>query len=216
MKKNYFVFVQALIITIVIFLVGFYIGLSVEGTRANEINSYYTNSEISLIDVISLNKLVNSGDISCTILIDSNKALLDRVYSEASLLTKYEESGKLTSNLKDLHKKYDVLRTYLWINSIELKSKCSSNIDTLVYLYNYEEEDLSKKAEQNVWSKILLEIKDENPEVVLIPIAYDKNLISLNSIVSSYNITSFPAVIVNEKKIFYEVPPKEEIFNLIK
>jgi len=59
---------------------------------------------------------------------------------------------------------------------------------------------------------LLLEIKNENPEVVLIPIAYDSNLISLNSLVSSYNITSFPSVIVNEKTVFSEISSKEEIF----
>jgi len=59
---------------------------------------------------------------------------------------------------------------------------------------------------------LLLEIKNENPEVVLIPIAYDSNLISLNSLVSSYNITSFPSVIINEKTVFSEISSKEEIF----
>ncbi|NCO18196.1 hypothetical protein COT60_02750 [Candidatus Pacearchaeota archaeon CG09_land_8_20_14_0_10_30_9] len=59
---------------------------------------------------------------------------------------------------------------------------------------------------------MLLEIKNENPEVVLIPIAYDSNLISLNSLVSSYNITSFPSVIINEKTVFSEISSKEEIF----
>ncbi|HIH52299.1 hypothetical protein J4412_00105 [Candidatus Pacearchaeota archaeon] len=212
MKRNYFVFVQTLFVTIVIFLVGFYIGMSIEGNRANEMNSYYTQSEVALIDILSLNKLVNLGNVSCSVLEQSNKDLLDRVYDDARLLTQYEESGKLTNNLKDLHKKYDVLRTYLWINSVDLKKKCPSKISTIVYLYNYEETDLTKKAEQNVWSKLLLEIKNENPEVVLIPIAYDSNLISLNSLVSSYNITSFPSVIVNEKTVFSEISSKEEIF----
>ena len=212
MKRNYFVFVQTLFVTIVIFLVGFYIGMSIEGNRANEMNSYYTQSEVALIDILSLNKLVNLGNVSCSVLEQSNKDLLDRVYDDARLLTQYEESGKLTNNLKDLHKKYDVLRTYLWINSVDLKKKCPSKISTIVYLYNYEETDLTKKAEQNVWSKLLLEIKNENPEVVLIPIAYDSNLISLNSLVSSYNITSFPSVIVNEKTVFSEISSKEEVF----
>lgn len=186
--------------------------MSIEGNRANEMNSYYTQSEVALIDILSLNKLVNLGNVSCSVLEQSNKDLLDRVYDDARLLTQYEESGKLTNNLKDLHKKYDVLRTYLWINSVDLKKKCPSKISTIVYLYNYEETDLTKKAEQNVWSKLLLEIKNENPEVVLIPIAYDSNLISLNSLVSSYNITSFPSVIVNEKTVFSEISSKEEIF----
>ena len=41
---------------------------------------------------------------------------------------------------------------------------------------------------------------------------FDSNLISLNSLVSSYNITSFPSVIINEKTVFSEISSKEEIF----
>jgi len=85
----------------------------------------------------------------------------------------------------------------------------------LVYLYNHDEEDLTKRAEQNVWSKLLLEIKNENPHAVLISIARDSNLVSLNSLIEQYNITSFPAVVVDEKSVFEKITPKEEIVNLI-
>ncbi|MBU2612174.1 MAG: hypothetical protein KKB62_00445 [Nanoarchaeota archaeon] len=215
MKKNYFVFLQALLFTIVIFLVGFYIGMSIEGKRMVEINDYYLQSEVSLVDVLSLNKLVGSGEASCEELVRSDKELLDKVYGEARLLTQYEESGKLTNQVKNLHLKYDVLRTYLWITSIEIKKECSTNLSTIVYLYNHGETDLTNKAKQVVWSKLLLEVKEVSPEVVLIPIAADSDLVSLKAITGSYNITSFPVVIVNEKYLFYEIPPKERILELV-
>ena len=215
MKKNYFVFLQALLFTVVIFLVGFYIGISVEGKRMIEINDYYIQSEVSLVDVLSLNKLVGSGEVSCEELVKSDKELLDKVYAEARLLTQYEESGKLTDQVKNLHLKYDVLRTYLWITSVEIKKECQTNLSTIVYLYNHGEKDLTNKAKQVVWSKLLLEIKEVSPNVVLIPIAADSNLVSLNAMTDSYNLTSFPVVIVNEKDVFYEIPPKEKIIELV-
>ncbi|MCR4327044.1 MAG: hypothetical protein NUV46_00500 [Nanoarchaeota archaeon] len=215
MKKNYFVFLQALLVTVVVFIIGFYIGTSVEAGRAVEINNYYTQSEVSLVDILALNNLAGSKIVSCEELIESNKELLDRVYYEASVLTQYEGSGKLTENLKSLHKKYDVLRTYLWITSIQIKEGCSDDFSTIVYLYDHEEKDLSKKAMQSVWSKLLSEIKTENENIFLIPIAMDSNLNSLNSLIRNYNVSGSPAVIINEKTIYYEIPEKEEILSLL-
>jgi hypothetical protein len=210
------VFVQALLVTIVIFIVGFYIGITVEGGHLNQINNYYTQSETSLIDILSLNNLINSNTVNCAELVSSDKALLDKVYTEAQLLDQYNQPSQLTNDLEYLHTKYDALRTYLWVNSINIKKECNStNFPTIVYLYNQNEQDLTKKAEQNVWSKLLLEVKNEDPNVALIPIAVDSNLTSLDAMTSKFNITSYPAVIVNENYTFYTIPKKDEILNLI-
>ena len=211
MKRNYFVFVQALLVTVVIFIIGFYIGLSVEGSHLNQVNDYYTRSEVSLVDILALNSLTGSETISCKGMVEATKNLLDENLKEYFVFFQ-----KLTDSLKTLHTKYDVLRTYLWINSINIKKVCpSSNFSTIVYLYKHDEQDLTKKAEQNVWSKLLLEIKNENKNMFLIPIAQDSNLISLASLTERYNLTNFPAVIINENRIFYEIPEKGEILALI-
>jgi len=212
MKRNYFVFIQAFLITVVVFIVGFYVGISVEGGRLNQINSYYTQSETSLVDILALNSMVKAKSVSCSELVESNKDLLNKVYEEATLLGQYEESGKLTNNLKDLHTKYDVLRTYLWINSINIRKECpKTNFSTIVYLYTHDEQDLTKRAEQNVWSKLLLEIKNGNSGVLLIPIAQDSNSTSLDALTRKYNITSYPAVIVDQNKVFTSIPERSEI-----
>ncbi len=216
MKKNYFVFIQALLITIVIFIIGFYIGITVEGGHMNQINDYYTQSETSLVDILSLNNMIGSHTVSCSQLVNSDRTLLDKVYAEAQLLDQYNQPGQITNDLQYLHTKYDALRTYLWINSINIKKECNqSNFSTVVYLYYNNETDLTKKAEQNVWSKLLLDIKNENPDIALIPIAMDSNLTSLDTLTAKFNITSYPAVIVNEKAVFYSIPKKSEIASLI-
>ncbi|NCN51597.1 thioredoxin family protein [archaeon] len=209
------VFFQAFLLTVVVLVIGLYAGISFEEGRFEKVNGYYLQSEVSLVDILALNNLVGMSDLSCLELENANVDLLNRVYEEASLLDQYEESGKLTQNLVTFHKKYDILRTYLWINSIKIKEICPDKLHTLVYLYNHDEEDLTKRAEQNVWSKLLLEIKNENPHAVLISIARDSNLVSLNSLIEQYNITSFPAVVVDEKSVFEKITPKEEIVNLI-
>jgi len=212
---KYPVFLQALALTIVVFLIGLYSGIALEQGRLNEINEYYTQSEVSLMDVVALNNLIGSVDVSCEVLEQSNFELADKIYQEAKLLDEYEQSGKMTQNLIEAHKRYDVLRAYLWINIIEIKELCDSNYSTIVYLYNYEEEDLTKKAEQNVWSKVLMDVKAPRENVLLLPMARDTNLISLNSLISDYGIESYPAVIINEKHVLTELATVEEVEELL-
>ena len=214
MNKKW-VFFQAFLLTLVFFIVGLYSGILLEEGRFEEVNEYYIQSEVSLVDIMALDNLVDSNLVSCEDLFQANKDLLDRVYSEARALELYEESGKVTDNLKTFHRKYDVLRTYLWINSLKIEESCNLNFSRIVYLYKSEEEDLTKKAEQNVWSKLLFEVKREKENLLLIPIALDSELISLDSMLEQYNITDSPVVIVNEERIFYEIPNKQEILNLL-
>lgn len=217
MKKNHYVFVQALLFTIVVFVVGFYIGTNFEGNRMEQVNEYYIQSEVSLMDVLSLNNLIQLNGTSCSDMVDANYKLLDRVYEEAVLLDEYEASERLTGSVEAFHKKYDVLRMYLWINAIQLRRTCGDEFSTIVYLYAREESDLTKKAEQNVWSKLLGEIKEEKGKnLFLISIAVDSDLASLDSLTKEYEVTSYPAVIIDEKKVYQEIPEKGEILSLIK
>ena len=216
MKKQYNVFWQALLLAVTFLVIGMYLGISLEQGRLTEINDYYIQSEVSLIDILALDNLIDTNSLNCEDLKSTNIALLDRVYEEARLLDDYESSGRMTNSITSLHKKYDVLRGYLWINSIQIKRNCGNDFNTLVYFYNYEEEDLTKKAEQNVWSKILFEIKQERGDnVILIPIAADTGLESIGSMLKAYNISSFPVVIVNEGVVLNEIVTKEELLELL-
>jgi len=206
MKKNTkSVFWQALILTIVVFAAGIFLGIAYEGRKIDEISDYYVLSEIFLMDSFALSKLtdiVGTGLVNCNVLIDANIEFADQIYEEAYILEKYEESGKLLEALKVLHKKYDLLRTLLWINLINIPDKCKENVSVVVYLYEYETEDLTEKATNRVWSKILFDLKQEmGNKIILIPIAADSNLTSLNLLVSGYDISKYPVVIIDDQVI---------------
>lgn len=215
-KMRYPVFVQALALTIVVFLIGMYSGIVIEENRLTKMNEYFVESEVMLLDVMAHDNMVNSLDVSCEQLKDANFALLDEVYEQAVILEDFESSGRMTKNLESLHRKYDSLRSYLWINSIKIKEKCGDDFDTIVYLYNYDEEELTKRAEQNVWSKLLYEVKQEKQdEVVLIPIAADTELDSLKYLLEEYGVESYPSVLVNEETVFSELVDKEAILETL-
>lgn len=206
------VFWEALLITIVIFFLGILLGVTYEGSRASKMNDYYALSEISLMDILSLNNVLNIGNISCDNIIQSNIAFADRIYGEAKLLEDYEDAGKITQDLEMAHKKYDLMRTLLWVNSIKAYEQCKNDFNIVVYLYDFKTRDLAQKATQEVWGNILYDLKQKRGnEVILIPIARDNELSSLDSMLRNFNISSYPVVIINNKAVINEVTSVENL-----
>ena len=216
-KSSKHAFWEALVLTVIIFILGIFLGIAYEGNKLDEINEYYSLSEISVMDSLALNKITGLDEVSCSILIDSNIEFADRIYEEAFLLERYENSGKLTNTLKLAHKKYDLLRTLLWINLMEVSEKCKGDFSTVIYLYEFETKDLTQKATHRVWSRILFDLKQEKGnEIILIPIAVDSNIISLNSLIEKFNISAFPVVIIDDEHIISEINSVDELGRYLK
>ena len=206
------VFWEALFLTVVVFLFGMLLGVAFESNKLTEINDYYIRSETSIMDAFALNTFVDLEGSSCGVLANANLNFANQVYEEALLLERYENAGKLTEGMEILHKKYDVLRTFLWINTIKAAEKCGREYDSVVYLYESKSEDLTRKATQNVWSKILTDLKEEyGEEIILIPLAADADLVSLNSILDGFDIESYPVVIINEKAVISELSSVDDL-----
>ncbi len=214
LKSKKHVFWEALIVTIVIFLAGIFLGMLIETGNSNKINNLYLQSEISLTDAMAGLKLTEVSNLDCEALKINNINFANQVYEEAKLLEKYETSGKLTGGMKLLHKKYDLLRTILWMNNQDSLSRCD-NYNLIIYLYEYETEQITKKATQKVWSKILLDAKQEQDDILLIPIAADQNLTSLNLLLTQYKIEQFPAIIINNNQTIYELTNINQIQPLL-
>jgi hypothetical protein len=163
------------------------------------------------MDIVALNNVVLYDNYSCEVLIDSNLAFADRIYEEAIKLDEYGEANRLSDDLDLVHRKYDLLRTFLWINANRVREQCPKEFSIVVYLYEQQEEDLAQSATQNVWSKVLFDLKQKRGrDIVLIPLAADANLTSLDSMVARYNILRYPVVIINDK-VIYELKSVEEL-----
>jgi len=211
-KKN--VLWEALIVTIVIFLAGLFLGMLIETSNSVEISNLFTQSEISLTDAMATSGLIEDLDFDCDIIKQNNIDFANRIYEEAQILEGYEESGKLTDSMKLLHKKYDLLRTLLWTSNQKSLDRCE-NYNLIVYLYEYNSEDTNKKAIQNVWSKILLDVKDQNDNILLLPIAGDQNLTSLDLLMNEHQVTQLPAIVINNNEVLYEVDNINQIQTLL-
>ena len=80
------------------------------------------------------------------------------------------------------------------------------------FIYELETEDLVKKSEQKVWEKVLFDLKQEQgSRVLLIPIAVDQEVVSLDYLLRTYTIDNFPVVIINEDQVISDLKTVEEL-----
>ena len=205
------VFWQAFFLALLFMSLGVVLGIYLEQIRADETNISFYQSETSLYDSFAIGKLIENPYVSCEDLKLANINFADRIYEEARNLEKYETSNKLTDSLKTLHRKYDLLRTLLWMNVINVEKNCGQ-INTIVYLYQYNTDDVEISSKQVVWSRTLQELKEiKGDGFILIPIAVDQDIVSLDYLIKTYNVQEFPAVLINEETILYDLETAEEL-----
>lgn len=204
--NNKHVFWQSLIIALVIFWSGIILGVIFEQWRADKLQEYYVDSETNIFDVMLQQRLLSDKNLSCDRAVEENIEFADKIYSEARDLEKYDSATKITDDILKLHRRYDMLRALLWNNLIELEERCPGRVNTIVYLYDYEDTPLDKQARQITMSKVLLDLKKKYPDkIVLIPIAADTKISSLGFLMERYNVKNIPAVLINEEHLINDL-----------
>jgi hypothetical protein len=202
-KSQKHVFWQALFVTIVIFSLGILMGMILENWRYAKVRDIYQKSEIDLLDVKLQSEIYSLGEFDCESAVSENIDFADRIFEEASLLERYEKASRLTDDIIRQHKKYDLLRATLLLNSIRIKEKCGSSYYDVIYFYNYNNPDIELRARQSVFSKLLSGAKDyKGNEILLIPMAADNNITAIDLLLDRYEVSldELPVVIIDGKK----------------
>jgi len=208
----------ALIFSVAVFSIGIFIGFSIENVRNNFAYQTYIESETNLLDARIQNYLLSNFPIkNCDLSVQKNIEFGDRIYKEAQMLKEYEDANKISQTILSEHKKFDLLRTLFWLNSIKIEEKCDSSIVNVVYFYKLNDITLDERAKQNVFSNMLYEIKKEyGNDIMLIPISGDNNLTSVEILMENYDITELPTVLINEKVKISETIDIEELKDIIR
>ena len=218
-KSQKHVFWQALVITVIIFGIGVFFGFVLENWRTGRIKDFYLYSEIDLLDIRVQNEVYSLNKINCDTAIEENIKFADKTYEEAKFLKEYEDAARFSESLILQHKKYDLLRTLFWINSMKIKKKCNADYHNIVYLYDYIDPGVDIEAKQKVFSRLLEDLKKEyGNRVMLIPIAGDNDLVSVKLLMAQYNVKEeeLPVILIDEKTKIKELEKKEDIGRFLK
>ena len=205
-------FLYALIATIFIFNLGIFFGYMLELSRTNDINKLYVDAEMELLDQITQKDALENLNLNCDALVSENIKFGDRIFSEALQIERYEDANRITSEIVLQHKRFDLLRTIFWINSIKIKQQCSSSYHTVVYLYKYNDPSIEQISKQRFFSNLLVQVKqDKGDKVMLIPIAADNNISSIDLFIKKNDITQLPTILIDEDIKITDVKAVEDI-----
>jgi len=213
MNQKY-IFLWALILTVIIFNIGIFFGYQLESSRVNKINNLYSETELYILDQKIQGDAFNIINLNCEKAQAENIRFGDRIYKDALTIQKFEDSNQINTDIISQHKKYDLLRVLFWINSIKIKDRCNSNYNNIVYFYKYNNPTLGQVAEQRTISNLLAELKKEKGDnIMLIPIAGDNELPSVDLLMYNYNITQedLPVILIDEKYVIKGFESKSDI-----
>jgi len=214
--SNKHVFWLAFIAALVLFWTGIFLGVIFETSRAEKIEKLYFQAETDIFDIQLEGELLSIFEQSCDIALQENIDYADRIFLEARKLGKYDAATRITTDIVRLHKRYDLLRTMLWKNMIQLQKECPSSTNIIVYLYQYDNPSTNKQAIQTTFSKVLSDLKEKHgDDVVLIPIASDTEVKSLNIFKQRYGLDSTPVILINQNQKVTELLTLEELEKII-
>ena len=216
MVNNKHIFWQALLATIVIFGIGVILGFFLESFRADNVKIDILNSEIDILDEQMRVSIIDNFNVSCKTSKDSLFSFADRIYFEALKLENYDSASRFDESLRILHKRYDILRMMLWSESTQSRKLCGDSFHTIVYLYEYSSDDLNTRSEQISFSKVLYDFKSQHPDnVLLIPMAANLNISSVDLIMETYHIKMLPALVIDEKTILGNIVSAEKLNEIV-
>jgi hypothetical protein len=212
LRNQKYIFLFALIATLIVFNIGIFMGYMLESSRIEKINQMYQNTEMKILDQITQMNSFENFDFDCDKMFEENVRFGDKIFEEAYLISKYEEANIFSEEIVAQHKRFDLLRSLFWINSVKIKEVCDLDYHNVVYFYKYNEPNFEEKSKQNVISNLLYELKEKfGNSILLIPIAGDNDISSVNLLVDKYNITEFPVVLIDEKIVIRDISELEDI-----
>ena len=211
-KNQKYIFLYALILTVVVFNIGIFMGYMLEVSRAGRINDLYIISEMKLLDQLTQKGALDVLDLNCGLLVKENIRFGDEIFQEALQIYEYEKANRINDEIILYHKRFDLLRALFWMNSMAIKEKCSSSYHNVVYFYKYNEPSIEQESKQKFFSNLLMELKGrQGDNIMLIPIAADNDISSINLLVEKYEITELPVVLIDEKIKVTEINAIEDI-----
>jgi hypothetical protein len=193
------VFWKAFVLTTAIFLTGIFVGYLLDSGRVEEIRKEYKEMDIKSIDArlqsLYYQTFKNSSNF-CEPAIEENIKFADKIYAEGLRLEQYEKINKLTPSLISDKRRYILLKLQFWLNCIELKRNCNAGYTNVVYFYS----GINETTEEYVQGIALLDLKNEcGGNMMLIPLATDLNITTIDMVKRQYNITTTPAILIDER-----------------
>ncbi len=199
------------IISSIVFFVGLFVGFAIGGEKISILEESINDLQQEIQEInMQFNILdVMNESASCDFLL----SMADKMESQASSLGKrleqMEVEGKImTEEYTKLKKDYMLVLMNDWITIEEIKRRCETNITTVLYFYSNRYCPLCEEQASvlNYYKSIL------GTGIMIFALDTDLNMTIINSLLNTYDITSYPSLLINGN-VFKEYVSKEDFKN---
>ena len=223
-KISYLRYFSILVLTIMIFIVGIYIGTSVEQQRVKALYDDLQDQSLAYQNLVTENNYMNyilskinfnSSKKNCNLITGSYFTSIKNLDNSRIKLENYINSGN--GNEKAylrLKKYYSDLQVDYWITAKKIREKCpDSNINTILYFYKNKKKCPSCEDEGVHLNYVKQKLKDN---VLIFSLDADNNqgVIRLLNQQFQNNYREMPVLVINGKE--YGFKTNREIFNILK
>ena len=204
-------YIIAGILTLVIFLLGLFLGLFFEEKRIDFIRGEneeqrleFASLQLQYMYVSQLNKEIKCPALASTL--EQSMVSLDKARER---IETYSQETKLNKErFAQLKKDYTISQLRYWLLSKDLKELCDFRLSTILYFYS-DEEECPSCDEQAFILSYLKKIFNEKLLIFALDGRFEEEPM-VRILQESYDITYYPTLIIDEVK-FDGFRPREEI-----
>ena len=212
------IFLKAGVITATILLLGMLIGYWLDEQRASSLTNSIEDLNVKYMDAVLQTKYIENfktNEYFCSASVNKTIELIKNAIKQGVLLERYEKVNRFSSRLLMEKRKYATILMNLWFNAIKLRSICKDNYTTIAYFYTYHTKSLKEKTEQDIQSKVLIQLqkKCKKNEILIFALPVDLNITTIDLLKNQYNITSTPTTLINERWVFKGTTNYKELIN---
>lgn len=195
-------YLLAAFITVIIFLLGMFLGMVVEGKRSELLSSVIQQQKLSYNSLQLQYQLITEfgQQGNCPAVSATFEEYMKQLVSAQERLDKYQKDATVSKDtFAMLKQEYTQAEINYWILAKKTKEICGKDIVTILFFYTPEEQC----ARCNDQSFVLTYLKQLLKDKLLI-FSFDSTLENehlINILRNMYNITSYPALVIDDKSV---------------
>jgi hypothetical protein len=189
--------VLVLALTILVFLSGIAVGALMNQEQVSslqsEIDVLKTGAESADLQTLLMEAV--GGERACPVLLGQIDVLGAKLDELAGKLTEYENSRKFGESFKSLKEQYTNLLVRDWLFVRKTQNACNDfSVKTVLYFYT--NKDCPDCTNQGVVLDV--EKRKMGQDLLIFPVDTDLGVPIVNALIGTYNITSYPSVVIGD------------------
>lgn len=208
-------YILAGFVTFVVFSAGMFLQWNFDQLRTNDVLNRINDLELSTNSILVEKELVGFfNDTDCPALIIRTQDVSKKIEKLGGILESYKDSSMFQeAKYDDIKHEYILLEIFYWLKLLETKKEC--NTTGYVTMLNFYSEKCETCGDQGI---VLTELKKKYKEKLLIftiDTGFADRDTSINVIVSKYNVTASPTLVIDRDVKLVGFVPKDKLEEII-